>query len=169
MNLRKSIKRVASFLRVGVDFERLKIMYQENPEDIELRKAQFIECKRRNENPEIYIKWVKDRYDLDINLDDERWNLSNKSIKDFKFLSGVNGPNLKELSLSRNEIKSLKGLSKLNAPNLRELYLGGNQIFSLKGLLEFNAPNLERLELDNNPIALTISEKARKRFPFIKV
>lgn len=176
MNLKRSINRVASFLRTGVDFERLKIMYQENPEDVLLRSDYIRQCLRINENPEIYIKWVKDRYNLDIDLDANKWDFSSKLKRDLNFLSGVyapnledldlggnwissleglsgfNAPNLNFLNLSDNRIESLEGLSGLTAPSLLTLYLSDNKISSLRGLSGLNAPDLRLLELDNNRI-----------------
>jgi len=164
MTLKRSIKRVASFVRVGVDFERLKMMYKDNPEDLELRKAYFKECLRRNEGPKIYINWVKEKYGLDIDLNSGVWNFVKTDLNHTDFLSGLYVPKLERLDLSHNSIKSLKGLSNFDAPNLKSLDLSYNGIKNLSGISKLKFPNLLTLRLDHNSITSLVNI-SRLKFP----
>lgn len=150
MNLQRSIKRVASFIRISMDFERIEMTYRENPEDLDLRKAYFRECLRRNEEPVIYLDWVKKAYGIDLDLKSRYLNLEGKGLSDLKFLQDLYLPNLEMLVLHSNQIRSLDGLSGLNAPNLLSLNLDSNQINSLEGLSEFIAPKLAMLSFVKN-------------------
>jgi len=188
MSLSRSIKRVSSFIKISTDIERLERLMESNPEEISVLVQYMREKLRRGHelSQSLMIKYVrlivksnsemeinnlfiaqeflKQKYDVSINLSIGHWYLNDSGISDLTWLTNLDAPNLRVLRLEENGIESLKGLSGLYAPNLTSIWLAGNQIKSLEGLSNIKAPNLKVVWLENNPIKIT--EKERKRYPF---
>jgi Leucine-rich repeat (LRR) protein len=195
MSLVRSIKRVASFIKISKDIETFKRRIELSPDDMSVIVPYVKEVIRRNEgltinNLRIAQEYLNQRYNIKGNLFESIWRLDNSNLSEITWmenlgssnleilwlsdnkitsldgLSGLNAPNLRTIWLDNNNIESLKGLRGLHAPNLRNIHLANNKITSLDGLSELNTPNLDKLELTDNPIRITRRE--RDKYHWIK-
>ncbi len=162
--LKRSIKRVASFIRVSMDFEEIKNRYEDNPSDVSLKEVYLRECLRRNERPSIFEDWVKKSFSLDLDYSDKSWFFVSKELTTIKFLEGVFAPHLLSLTLNQNDLVDLGPLSKMNAHNLLNISANLNNISSLRTISRLDFPRLTRLYLGNNNIE-SLSEIERWELP----
>lgn len=142
MNLRKSIKRVASFIRISsMDFERLAEEYERDPENPNMRLEYIRECLRRGEEPIVYSRWLKATHGLAINLAGKQIDIRG-NLEDLGWLNGVYSQ-AEGIVFSANKLKSLKGVDVSSFPNLSNLIFLFQDLNDLTGLSGINAPNLQ--------------------------
>ena len=104
----------------------------------------------------ILLNYINSKLGTKLDGNENKIDLSNKSIGDFEFnlFSCISFNNLEELNLQKNNISNIDNLSLFNASKLKTLDLSSNQITSISCLRSASTgfPNLEKLLLNLNKI-----------------
>ena len=100
------------------------------------------------------IKEFKDKYNVEINGDEERLILRNRGLDDnfLRLLSKLRFSNLKEIDLSFNKIKNADYLQDMNLSELEYLSLNDNKIEDISFFKGMELNNIKELNLQNNDI-----------------
>lgn len=154
MMLRKSIRKLASFIRFANEenetkLQSLKNRLNQDPENM-LAWRLYYELDRKTKNNLSVLR--EHLGEPDLSVKSTVLDLFSSGINHLKWMSGLSLPELEEIDLTSNAIVSLYGLEGLNAPNLEDILLSKNRLTSLNGLAGLSAPKLKRLWLGGNQI-----------------
>ena len=153
-----NIKDFSPFLKSEFpNLERLRIEYN----NFDKTLSSFRELiNKKYKNKVFYIaktpRDFKEKYGVEINLDDEIMNLSHLKGKDelLQDLYLIIKPNnkIKELKLDDNEISNASLISRIPLKKLKLLDLSLNNITNVQFLTEMKMPNLSTIYLNANKI-----------------
>lgn len=179
MNIRRSIKRVASFIRYSSEsdeFDRMQRMLELNPKDLGLydsyirlgarlnrpeiedlsflddpsiRSNYILACEEQNVEPKLFRKWMKTKYGFSINPEKMEWVIRTH-VENFDWMLGLNTPSIIHLLDLRLTIPPSFSLLR-NPENLLILNLHGNN-YTYLNIFDCPLPSLKDLSFNSNNI-----------------
>ena len=116
------------------------------------------------------IEEFNKKYKLSLNGYEESLSLNNKGLNDddFKLISQIHFPNLKDLDISKNNIKDISPLKNIDTSNLEYLYMNDNKIENIDNFDSLNLTKLIELGLQNNNIK-NVSPLLKSNLPKIEL
>ena len=116
------------------------------------------------------LEFFNDKYEKNLNIDDEEINLGWEGLGDegFEYLTKINFYELSKLYMNNNQINSLSPLANANFPKLNYFYFFNNYIKSIDILPYCKLQFLSEIKLSSNFI-IDIDSLALSNFPYLEI
>ena len=115
------------------------------------------------------IEEFNKKFKTSFNGKEESISLKNKGLKDsdFKLLTRIGFPRLKDLDVSQNKITDIESLKEMNTSYLKNMNFNDNDIKSIEVLESLDLKSLQELQLKNNSLT-SVSTLLRSDLPSLQ-